>query len=44
MRAATGAEIALMNGGGVRGNRLYPAETTLTRRDILTELPFGNTL
>lgn len=44
MRAAMGAEIALTNGGGIRGNRFYPAETTLTRRDILTELPFGNSL
>ena len=43
LRAATGAEIALTNGGGIRGNRLYPAGTVLTRRDILTELPFGNT-
>ncbi|MGV7030037.1 bifunctional metallophosphatase/5'-nucleotidase [Methylobacterium symbioticum] len=43
LRAATGADIALMNGGGIRGNRLYPAGTELTRRDILQELPFGNT-
>ncbi len=32
-----------MNGGGIRGNRLYPAGTELTRRDVQTELPFGNT-
>lgn len=44
MRAATGAAIAITNGGGIRGDRLYPAGTVLTRRDILTELPFGNTL
>ncbi|KAB1075734.1 bifunctional metallophosphatase/5'-nucleotidase [Methylobacterium planeticum] len=43
LRAVTGAEIAIMNGGGIRGNRLYAAGTELTRRDILTELPFGNT-
>jgi 5'-nucleotidase/UDP-sugar diphosphatase len=42
MRAATGAEIAIMNGGGIRGDRTYEAGSTLTRRDILTELPFGN--
>lgn len=42
LRAATRAEIAIVNGGGIRGNRLYPAGTVLTRRDILTELPFGN--
>ncbi|MEZ5771934.1 MAG: 5'-nucleotidase C-terminal domain-containing protein [Defluviimonas denitrificans] len=41
-RAATGADIALANGGGIRGDRTYDAGTTLTRRDILTELPFGN--
>lgn len=42
MRAATGADIALMNGGGIRGDRTYEAGAQLTRRDILTELPFGN--
>ena len=42
MRAATGADIALMNGGGIRGDRTYDAGAALTRRDILTELPFGN--
>jgi 2',3'-cyclic-nucleotide 2'-phosphodiesterase (5'-nucleotidase family) len=42
LRAALGAQVAIMNGGGIRGNRLYPAGTVLTRRDILTELPFGN--
>ena len=41
-RAAVGADIALANGGGIRGNKIYDAGTTLTRRDILTELPFGN--
>ncbi len=43
MRAATGAAIALTNGGGIRGNRLYPPGTVLTTRDVMTELPFGNT-
>jgi 5'-nucleotidase / UDP-sugar diphosphatase len=42
MRAATGADIALMNGGGIRGDRTYDAGAKLTRRDMLTELPFGN--
>lgn len=42
MRAATGADIAIMNGGGIRGDRTYDAGAKLTRRDILTELPFGN--
>lgn len=36
------ADIGLMNSGGIRGNRRYPAGTQLTRRDIQTELPFNN--
>ena len=44
VRAGTGAEIGLMNGGGIRGDRLYPAGAAITRRDILSELPFGNTV
>lgn len=43
LRAATGAALAITNGGGIRGNRLYPPGTVLTARDVLTELPFGNT-
>jgi 2',3'-cyclic-nucleotide 2'-phosphodiesterase (5'-nucleotidase family) len=42
VRAAVGAEAAVLNGGGIRGDRAYGAGTRLTRRDILTELPFGN--
>jgi 2',3'-cyclic-nucleotide 2'-phosphodiesterase (5'-nucleotidase family) len=42
MRGANGADIAITNGGGIRGDKQYPAGTVLTRRDILTELPFGN--
>ena len=42
MRAQTGAQIAIINGGSIRGNRQYPAGHRLTRRDILTELPFGS--
>lgn len=42
MRAESGADVAIMNGGGIRGDRTYDAGTKLTRRDILTELPFGN--
>lgn len=42
MRAAVGADAAITNGGGIRGDKLYPAGATLTRKDILTELPFGN--
>jgi 2',3'-cyclic-nucleotide 2'-phosphodiesterase (5'-nucleotidase family) len=39
---ATGADIALANGGGIRGDTTYDVGHALTRRDILTELPFGN--
>jgi 2',3'-cyclic-nucleotide 2'-phosphodiesterase (5'-nucleotidase family) len=42
MRAATDAEVAVTNGGGIRGGRVYPPGTTITRRDVLAELPFGN--
>ena len=42
MRWATGADVAMANGGGIRADRTYEAGTMLTRRDILTELPFGN--
>jgi 2',3'-cyclic-nucleotide 2'-phosphodiesterase (5'-nucleotidase family) len=43
LRAGTGADLAIVNGGGIRGDTLYPAGRVLTRRDILLELPFGNT-
>ena len=42
IREHLGADIGLTNGGGIRGDRTYPAGATLTRKDILTELPFGN--
>ena len=42
MREATGVDIALSNGGGIRGDTVYPPGTPLTRKMVLTELPFGN--
>ncbi len=36
------AEAAIINGGGIRGDRTYEPGATLTRKDVLTELPFGN--
>lgn len=42
MRAATRSDVAITNGGGIRGDRQYPAGAKLTRKDVLTELPFGN--
>lgn len=42
MRVETGADIAITNGGGIRGDRQYEPGTVISRRDVLTELPFGN--
>ncbi|MDH5451969.1 MAG: 5'-nucleotidase C-terminal domain-containing protein, partial [Paracoccaceae bacterium] len=42
IRARTGADVSIANGGGIRADRTYDPGTVLTRRDILTELPFGN--
>jgi 5'-nucleotidase/UDP-sugar diphosphatase len=42
LRDAVKADIGLTNGGGIRGNKQYAAGSQLTRRDILSELPFGN--
>ncbi len=41
-KSATGADVAMYNGGGIRGDKVYPAGTVLTRRDVFTEMPFGN--
>lgn len=41
---ASGADVALANGGGIRGDKLYEAGTKLTKKDILSELPFGNVM
>lgn len=42
MREATDAEVALINGGGIRGNRLIAAGSPLTRRDVMEALPFDD--
>jgi 5'-nucleotidase/UDP-sugar diphosphatase len=42
MRASVKAEVALTNGGGIRGDRTYEPGSVLTRKDMLRELPFGN--
>ena len=42
MRAAVDADVAITNGGGIRGNATYGPGSDLTRRHVLTELPFGN--
>jgi 2',3'-cyclic-nucleotide 2'-phosphodiesterase (5'-nucleotidase family) len=42
MRVAAGADAAVTNGGGIRAGKVYPVGASLTRRDVLAELPFGN--
>ncbi len=42
IRMRHGAEVAIVNGGGIRGDTTYAADTAFTRRLALTELPFGN--
>ena len=44
LRAHFGADAALINGGGLRGDREYPAGHVLTRRDLAREMPFGNSV
>jgi 5'-nucleotidase/UDP-sugar diphosphatase len=44
MREQTRADAAIMNGGGIRGGKVYEPGTAITRRDVQTELPFGNHL
>lgn len=44
MRAETNADIAITNGGGIRGGRIYTPGTTITRRAMMAELPFRNTI
>lgn len=40
MRTVLGAEVAIANGGSIRGDRQYEAGVVLTRRHIQSELPF----
>ena len=42
LKEAVKADVAITNGGGLRGNKEYPAGHAITRKDVLTELPFGN--
>jgi len=43
MREALNADVAVINGGGIRGDRVIPPGP-LTRRDLYTLLPFTNTV
>lgn len=42
LRAHFKADVALVNGGGIRGDAMRSAGTPITRRDVFAELPFGN--
>ncbi len=42
IRATTESDVAITNGGGIRGEKVYPPGTAITRRDVLAEFPFGN--
>lgn len=42
IRERMNANIAIVNGGGLRGNRTYSPGYAFSSKDILTELPFGN--
>ncbi|MBF0184838.1 MAG: bifunctional metallophosphatase/5'-nucleotidase [Magnetococcales bacterium] len=44
MRHAHKSDVSLLNGGSLRGNRLYAAGSPLTYGDIVKESPFGNTV
>lgn len=44
VRIASNADVAIINGGSIRGNRRYEADTVLTRNDLQSELPFRNTV
>jgi 2',3'-cyclic-nucleotide 2'-phosphodiesterase (5'-nucleotidase family) len=42
LRTGVGADAAIINSGGIRGDRTYAAGTVLTREDVLSELPYGD--
>src|SRR5262249_29735478 len=44
MRWSAQTEVAVSNGGGGRGDKIYPPGTTITRREVLAEFPSGTRL
>lgn len=42
IKAYSSADIAIINGGTIRGEKEYSANSPLTRRDIARELPYRN--
>jgi len=43
IRASAKADVGLVNGGSIRGDRIYPAGA-ITRRTLIAMHPFGNTV
>lgn len=44
MRARTGADVAIVNGGAIRGDAIIEAGSRLSRKTVLAALPFANRL
>lgn len=44
MRAASGADVAVLNGGSIRGEAIIAPGSPLTRKTVLAALPFANKL
>ena len=42
MRINSRADVAVMNGGGIRSGKVYAPGSSITRRDVLAELAFAN--
>ena len=42
MRISSRADAAVTNGGGIRGGKIYAPGSSITRRDIIAEMPFSN--
>lgn len=42
LRDALNAEVAVVNSGSLRGDRIIPANSDLTGKDVLKELPFAD--
>jgi 5'-nucleotidase/UDP-sugar diphosphatase len=42
MRAGTHADVAILNGGGIRAGKTYEPGARISQGDVLAELPFGN--
>lgn len=42
LKESCGADVAMLTGGTIRGNRFYKPGQVMSLKDILTEFPFGN--